>query len=117
MRLKEPGDDPNDFGRVKHSGFRRRRGKSFKESFQLPAHNFRPAGLDCQNAFRILCRDARDGAGPVHAQRGERFQVRLDARAAAAVRAGDSERNGNGFKLRHANSMSDYEECRRKNEE
>jgi hypothetical protein len=37
----------------------------------------------------------------VDTESGKRFQVRLDARAAAAVRAGDGEGDGNGFTHRH----------------
>ena len=39
----------------------------------------------------ILRGEAGDGARAVDAERGERFQIGLDARAAAAVRAGDGQ--------------------------
>jgi len=45
--------------------------------------------------------EAGDGARAVNAQRGERFQIGLDARAAAAVRAGDGERDGQIFPFDH----------------
>ena len=42
----------------------------------------------------MLRDDARHRRRAVNAERRERFQIGLDARAAAVVRAGDGEHNG-----------------------
>ena len=87
----------NIFRREQHSGFHRRRLQFFKHGFDLLPQHFRRTRLDAENAPGILRGEAGDGAGAVDAQRGERFQIGLDARAAAAVRAGDGQRDGQFF--------------------
>jgi hypothetical protein len=66
----------------------------------LPQHCWRTR-FDGEHTFGILRGEAGDGAGAVDAERGEGFQIRLDARAAAAVGTGDGERDGQLFSLDH----------------
>ena len=54
-----------------------------------------------QNPAGILRGEAGDGARAVDAERGERFQIGLDARAAAAVGAGDGQCHGQSFSRCH----------------
>ncbi len=99
------GDDADIFRREQHSGFHRRGRQFFKHGFDLlPQHPGRNR-LDAENAPGILGGEAGDGAGAVDAERSEGLQVRLDARAAAAVRAGDGERNRPVFSLNHNSNL------------
>ena len=49
----------------------------------------------------VLRRDARHHAGTVHPEPGQLPQIRLQASATAAVRAGDRERRGLAWPRRH----------------
>ena len=73
--------------------------------FDLAPHDVHAARLDAAHARRVLRGDAGDGAGAMHAERGEGLQVGLDARPAAAVRAGDGERHGKQWSFRHAPNL------------
>ena len=55
--------------------------------------------------FWILSSQAGNRAGAVDAERGERFQICLDASAAAAVRAGYSQCDRPLFPFRHAGRL------------
>jgi len=72
----------------------------------LPQH-FGRARFDAQDALGILRRETGDGACAVNAERGEGFQIRLDARAAAAVGAGDGQGDGKLFAIRHADILAE----------
>ena len=52
-------------------------------------------GLNAKYYFGVLGGQAGDGAGAVHAQRGEGMEISLDAGATAAIGAGNGE--GHGF--------------------
>ena len=106
VRFEKLRHYPHDPCGVKHPGLHRRRGQFLEHRLDLSADDEGFAGLDGCHALWVLRRNARDGAGAMHAERGERFQVRLDARAAAAVGTGDGERHGNAFWLQHARSIA-----------
>ena len=73
-------------------------GRQFlKHGFDLLAQHFGRTRFDAEDAPGILRGEAGNGAGAVDAERGEGFQIRLDARAAAAVGAGDGQRDGQVF--------------------
>src|ERR1022692_4015951 len=76
------------------------------EEFCHDADDFRLASLDAEDLPGILRGDAGEGARAVDTQRGERFQIRLNARAAAAVGAGDGQRDGNSFAFSHDRSIA-----------
>ena len=82
-------DHADDFAGEQHSRFHRVGPQFGEDSFDLLSDHVGANRLNPRDAFWILRRDAGDGAGAVNTQGGERFQVRLNARAAAAVRAGD----------------------------
>ena len=65
---------------------------SVDDRADLLGDDLRREGLVADHAPGVLDRDGRDRRHPVHAERAERLQVRLDARAAARVGAGDRER-------------------------
>src|SRR5262249_33071489 len=61
---------------------------------ELPANDRGRASVHSQDAFGILCGDARNDACAMHSEGGKRFQVRLNACPAAAVGACDGQRHG-----------------------
>ena len=67
----------------------------FGDRAHLGDDHLRRDRLDRLDPDRVLRRDRGDRGHPVHAAARERLQVRLDAGAAAGVRAGDREHCGN----------------------
>ena len=72
-----------------------------KNGFELQLHHGRANRFDPRNPLRILCRDAGDRGRAVNSERGKRFQIRLDSRAAAAVGSGDRQRDGYFLNFAH----------------
>ena len=99
--LETTRDHPDNFAGEQHAGFGRGRTQTLQHGFDLLSHDFRIARLNSTDAVGILRGDAGDGAGAVHAERSECFQIGLNARAAAAVGTGDGESHGHSFCLRH----------------
>ena len=87
---EERRDPADDCRRIQHAGLDGGGMKFRPNRFDLLTDDFWTAGLDGQHLLRILRGDARDRARAMNTQRRERLQVRLDAGAAAAVRAGDA---------------------------
>ena len=87
---KKLGDDTNVFRRVQHARLHCGRAQLLEDCLDLSLQHFRGTRFHPQHPARILRRQTGDGAGPVHSQGGECFQICLDARAPAAVRPGDS---------------------------
>ena len=94
MRREKIGDGGNDFRVGEHSRLRRGNGKKARDLLRLFAHERGRNGMDAGNAARILRRERGNRRRPENAVRGERQQIRLNARAAAGIRAGDGERDG-----------------------
>jgi hypothetical protein len=55
--------------------------------------------MDGEHALGILRRERGDDAGAIDPERGKGFQIRLDAGAAARIRAGDGQGDGNAHFL------------------
>ena len=107
-------DRPDDVCGVQHPGLRRPHIEVVQDRAQL-FPNFR--GRDREDRIdraRVLGRHARDDTRPVHADRRERLQVRLNSRAAPGVAPGDRQgrahlraKEGAGLKsdARHVGSV------------
>ncbi len=54
--------------------------------------------MDGEDALGVLRRQRGDDAGAIDAERGKGFQIRLDAGAAARIRAGDGQGDGNAHR-------------------
>jgi hypothetical protein len=65
-----------------------------KYRVDLRGHDVRRNLVDRPHADRVLGRDGGDHRGAVDAEGGERLEIRLDARAAARVGAGDRQARG-----------------------
>jgi len=98
---KKIRDNLDIFWREQHAGFHGARRQFFKHGLDLLPQHFRRARFDTEDAPRILRGETGDGAGAVDAERGEGFQIRLDARAAAAVGTGDGQGDGQLFSRSH----------------
>ena len=94
MTAKKIRDDADVFRREQHPGFHGGGRKRFKHGFDLLPQHFRRTRFHAQDPPGILRGEAGDGARAVDAERGERFLIRLDARAAATVRTGDGQGDG-----------------------
>jgi len=94
-------DDGNVLRREQHAGLHCRRRQFLEDGFDLLAQHFGRTRLDGEHAPGILRGEAGDGARAVNAERGEGFQISLDARAAAAVGAGDGQGDGQSFSRSH----------------
>ena len=66
----------------------------------LPDHG-RTARFDAVDSNRILSGNTSDHTRTVNTQGRERFQIRLNTRATAAVGAGNGQRDGYGLPFRH----------------
>jgi len=84
-------------GGTQQAGFDGRRRRIGKDGLHLRPHHFGRARLEAGNGPGILGRDAGDGAGAMHAQRGKGPQIGLNARPASTVGAGDGQRHWLGF--------------------
>ena len=84
----------DDFCIAKQTSLDRSDREIFQRKLDLLAHDFRIGRLDARNFPRCFRDDAGDCGKSVHAQRSERFQVRLRARARATVRPGNGESDG-----------------------
>jgi hypothetical protein len=62
--------------------------------FQLRADHDWRARFQPDNPSRVLGRKACDCGGAMHFQRGEGFQISLNARVSAAIGAGDGQGDG-----------------------
>ena len=76
------------------------------DGLHLAGDHLRRDGLDAAHGVRVLCRDAGDGAGAMHAVRGKGLEVGLNAGPAAAIRAGDGEGDGGDVLWRHSETLS-----------
>jgi len=92
--------------RIQHPGLNRSRSQLLEHSLQLSSYDPRAACLCPNHSRRILCRNAGEHTGPMHPQRGERFQVSLNSRPAAAIGPCDGQRNGNSRSASHKLSLS-----------
>jgi hypothetical protein len=98
---EEFGDHFDIFRGEQHAGLHGRRWQLFKHGLDLLAQHFGRARLHGENAVGILRGEAGDGTGAVDTVGGKSFKIRLNAGAAAAVRAGDRERHRDGFLCGH----------------
>ena len=80
-----------DLQDVQHAHFGGVRADVADDGINLRGEDGRGRGVDGRDAAGVLRRQRRERAHAVAAQRGEGFEIGLDARAAAAVRAGDGE--------------------------
>jgi hypothetical protein len=81
-------------------------GRKFGEDgFDLLGDQLCLCGLNAGHAARILRGEAGNRTRAVNAERGERLQIGLNARAAAAVGAGDGQRDGERGTLCHAETI------------
>ena len=79
----------DDLRRVEHPGLDRGDGKGLEHEPDLVGHARGRDRRDVEHASRMLRHDAGHRRRAVNAERGERLQVGLDARAAAVVGAGN----------------------------
>ena len=98
-RPEPPPRDPvrdglDDLGRGEHPRLDRPDGQVRRHGVDLRGHERRRHVVDGRDAARVLGRERRHDAHPEHAVRLKRFQVGLEARAAARVRSGDGESGG-----------------------
>ena len=96
----------NDLAGEQHAGLDGGRRQFFKDGLDLLPHDSGIARLEAAHAPGILRGDAGNGAGPMHAEGGERLQIRLNSRPAAAVRAGDGEGDRKLLAMLHGNQFS-----------
>src|SRR5262249_7595105 len=73
-----------------------RRPQLREDGFKLAAHDFWPACLDSADALGVLSGNARERSRAMNTDGGKRLQIGLDARAAAAIRAGNGQSDWNG---------------------
>ena len=85
------GHGLHGFHGVQHADFGGVRADVADDGINLRGEDGRGRGVDGRDAAGVLRRQRRERAHAVAAQRGEGFEIGLDARAAAAVRAGDGE--------------------------
>ena len=98
MRLPEavePGRDGKNGARMRqHADLHGTDFKIEKHGVDLRHDEFRWHVMDRRNAVRVLRGQCGDDRGAVDAERRERFQVRLDAGAAARVGTRDGDGDG-----------------------
>ena len=99
-----------DIGEVaQHAGFHGRRGEFGPEGVELGEQLGGRAGGDGQHVARVLGGEAGDSSGAVGAKGRKRFEVGLEAGAAATIRAcngeGHGHRPGPGFKFCHGRRL------------
>src|SRR3989304_2247835 len=85
------GNGTHDVGRVQHSGLRATDVKVRQHRAELRADLVNRERKNRTHGARVLGRHARDYGTPVDPYGGEALEVRLDARAAAAVAPGNRE--------------------------
>ena len=88
-----------DFGIQQHAALGGVNADVGGDGVDLGGHGIGRHGFDAGNAEGILGRDAGDGARAVDAVHGDRPQVGLDARAAAAVGTGHGHRDGDAIEV------------------
>ena len=82
---------PHDVRGVQHPGLRGPDVEVLQDRSELGPDLVRGDREDGVHGARVLGRDRRDHGGPVHADRGEALQVRLDPRPASGVAPRDRE--------------------------
>ncbi len=103
--LEKCGNHADDFRRMQHSRLHLRGPERVKDGLDLLSHHLRAAAFNRAHARRVLGGHTGDGRRSMHAEGGKGFQVRLQAGASAAVRAGDGQRDGNLPLMRHQASI------------
>jgi len=94
------GDGAHDLRIGEHADLHGVDADVVEDGVELRAHERGVGRVDRRDAARVLRRERRDHARAVCAERGERLQVGLDARAAARVGAGDREDVGDRVEIR-----------------
>ena len=80
-----------DLGRVQHADLDRVHADVAGHGVDLRGQKIRRHGVDAGHAQRVLRRQRGERAHAVGAQRGKSFQISLNARATARIRAGDGQ--------------------------
>ena len=101
---EEAGHFTNNRAGTQHSRLDRRRGRPGKDGLDLRAHHPGRARFNAGDYPGVLGREAGNGTGPMHTQRRKSLEIGLNARPAAAVRAGDRQGDGDEFDLWHLRS-------------
>ena len=87
------GDRLGHRRRAEHAALHRQRGQIVGQGVELLGHERDRDGFPGPHAHGVLRGDRGDHAGPEHAELMEGLQVRLDARPASRIGAGDGERD------------------------
>ncbi len=96
-----------------HSGFHGRDRRCRRHCVQLRGDQLRRHGVDARDRARSLRRDTSECEGAMQTGQREHAQIRRDARAAAAVRAADRQRDAAMRNRAHAQTLAQHRFVRR----